>query len=113
MSEMMINQTIENTENIDQKALELAQASEVVDGKPGKLDATVAQNGKNFSGGENFCGDGQPCLLQETGSERGDHHGSRVSAERKGCLGADPDQGRKRKICGNERCISEIKNTGT
>ena len=25
MSEMMINQTIENTENIDQKALELAQ----------------------------------------------------------------------------------------
>ena len=33
------------------KALELAQASEVVDGKPGKLDATVAQNGKNFSGG--------------------------------------------------------------
>ncbi len=34
------------------KALELAQASEVVDGKPGKLDATVAQNGKNFSGGQ-------------------------------------------------------------
>ena len=33
------------------KALELAQASEVVDGKPGKLDATVAQNGQNFSGG--------------------------------------------------------------
>ena len=33
-------------------ALELAQASEVVDGKPGKLDATVAQNGKNFSGGQ-------------------------------------------------------------
>lgn len=34
------------------KALELAQASEVVDGKPGKLDANVAQNGKNFSGGQ-------------------------------------------------------------
>ena len=34
------------------KALELAQASEVVDGKPGKLDATVAQNGKIFSGGQ-------------------------------------------------------------
>ena len=34
------------------KALELAQASEVVDGKPGKLDATVARNGKNFSGGQ-------------------------------------------------------------
>lgn len=34
------------------KALELAQASEVVDGKLGKLDATVAQNGKNFSGGQ-------------------------------------------------------------
>ena len=34
------------------KALELAQTSEVVDGKPGKLDATVAQNGKNFSGGQ-------------------------------------------------------------
>ena len=34
------------------KALELAQASEVVDGKPGKLDATVAQNGKNFAGGQ-------------------------------------------------------------
>ena len=34
------------------KALELAQASEVVDGKPGKLDATVAQNGKNFPGGQ-------------------------------------------------------------
>lgn len=34
------------------KALELAQASEVVDGKPGKLDATVAQNGKNLSGGQ-------------------------------------------------------------
>lgn len=34
------------------RALELAQASEVVDGKPRKLDATVAQNGKNFSGGQ-------------------------------------------------------------
>ena len=34
------------------KALELAQASEVVEGKDGKLDATVAQIGKNFSGGQ-------------------------------------------------------------
>ena len=34
------------------KALELAQASEVVEGKDGKLDATVAQNDKNFSGGQ-------------------------------------------------------------
>ena len=34
------------------KALELAQASDVVEGKDGKLDATVAQNGKNFSGGQ-------------------------------------------------------------
>lgn len=34
------------------KALELAQAAEVVEGKDGKLDATVAQNGKNFSGGQ-------------------------------------------------------------
>ena len=34
------------------KALELAQASEVVEGKDGKLDATVAQNCKNFSGGQ-------------------------------------------------------------
>lgn len=34
------------------KALELAQAAEVVEGKDGKLDAAVAQNGKNFSGGQ-------------------------------------------------------------
>ena len=34
------------------KALELAQAAEVVEGKEGKLDAIVAQNGKNFSGGQ-------------------------------------------------------------
>lgn len=34
------------------KALELAQAAEVVEGKDGKLDAIVAQNGKNFSGGQ-------------------------------------------------------------
>lgn len=34
------------------KALGLAQAAEVVEGKDGKLDATVAQNGKNFSGGQ-------------------------------------------------------------
>ena len=50
MSEMMINQTIENTENIDQKALELAQASEVVDGKPGKLDATKKGTFCTFTG---------------------------------------------------------------
>ena len=40
------------TEEERWKALELAQASEVVEGKDGKLDATVAQNGKNFSGGQ-------------------------------------------------------------
>lgn len=40
------------TENEMWKALDLAQASEVVEGKDGKLDATVAQNGKNFSGGQ-------------------------------------------------------------
>ena len=34
------------------KALELAQAAEVVEGKDGKLDAAVTQNGKNFSGGQ-------------------------------------------------------------
>lgn len=34
------------------KALELAQATEVVEGKQGKLDAEVSQNGKNFSGGQ-------------------------------------------------------------
>lgn len=34
------------------QALELAQAKEVVEGKDGKLDAEVAQNGKNFSGGQ-------------------------------------------------------------
>ena len=40
------------TEDEMWKALELAQAAEVVEGKDGKLDATVAQNGKNFSGGQ-------------------------------------------------------------
>ena len=40
------------TEDDMWKALELAQASEVVEGKDGKLDAAVAQNGKNFSGGQ-------------------------------------------------------------
>ena len=40
------------TEDEMWKALELAQASEVVEGKDGKLDAAVAQNGKNFSGGQ-------------------------------------------------------------
>lgn len=34
------------------KALETAQAKEVVDGKEGKLDAFVEQGGKNFSGGQ-------------------------------------------------------------
>ncbi len=33
-------------------ALETAQAKEVVEGKQGMLDASVAQNGKNFSGGQ-------------------------------------------------------------
>lgn len=33
-------------------ALETAQAKEVVEGKSGGLDAEVAQNGKNFSGGQ-------------------------------------------------------------
>ena len=34
------------------KALETAQAAEVVDGKEGGLDAHVEQNGRNFSGGQ-------------------------------------------------------------
>ena len=34
------------------RALELAQAKEVVEGKDGGLDAMVAQNGRNFSGGQ-------------------------------------------------------------
>ena len=34
------------------EALETAQAKEVVEGKQGMLDAQVAQNGKNFSGGQ-------------------------------------------------------------
>lgn len=34
------------------EAIDLAQAREVVEGKPGKLDAQVSQNGKNFSGGQ-------------------------------------------------------------
>lgn len=34
------------------RALELAQAKEIVEGKEGKLDAEVAQNGRNFSGGQ-------------------------------------------------------------
>ncbi|MBO7339671.1 MAG: ABC transporter ATP-binding protein [Lachnospiraceae bacterium] len=33
-------------------ALELAQAKEIVEGKDGRLDAEVAQNGRNFSGGQ-------------------------------------------------------------
>ncbi|MBR1854738.1 MAG: ABC transporter ATP-binding protein [Lachnospiraceae bacterium] len=34
------------------EALELAQAKEVVEGKDGKLDAEIAQGGKNLSGGQ-------------------------------------------------------------
>ena len=34
------------------EALELAQAKEVVEGKEGKLEEAVAQNGRNFSGGQ-------------------------------------------------------------
>ena len=34
------------------QAIDLAQAREVVEGKDGKLDAAVAQNGKNLSGGQ-------------------------------------------------------------
>ncbi len=40
------------TEGELRKALETAQAKEVVDGKEGKLDAPVEQGGKNFSGGQ-------------------------------------------------------------
>ncbi len=39
-------------ENEMWEAIDLAQAKEVVEGKPGKLDAQVSQNGKNFSGGQ-------------------------------------------------------------
>lgn len=34
------------------EAIDIAQAREVVEGKPGGLDAKVAQNGKNLSGGQ-------------------------------------------------------------
>ncbi len=34
------------------RALELAQAKEIVEGKDGMLEAEVAQNGRNFSGGQ-------------------------------------------------------------
>ena len=34
------------------EALKVAQAKEIVEGKDGQLDATVTQNGKNFSGGQ-------------------------------------------------------------
>ena len=40
------------TEDEMWKAIDLAQAREVVEGKEGGLDAEVAQNGKNFSGGQ-------------------------------------------------------------
>lgn len=39
-------------DNRIRKALETAQAAEVVDGKEGGLDAHVEQNGRNFSGGQ-------------------------------------------------------------
>lgn len=34
------------------RAIDIAQAREVVEGKPGKLDADITQNGKNLSGGQ-------------------------------------------------------------
>ena len=34
------------------KALDIAQATEIVKGKEGELDAVVEQNGRNFSGGQ-------------------------------------------------------------
>lgn len=34
------------------QAIDVAQAREVVEGKPGKLDAQISQNGKNLSGGQ-------------------------------------------------------------
>lgn len=34
------------------RAIDLAQAREVVEGKPGKLDADISQNGRNLSGGQ-------------------------------------------------------------
>lgn len=34
------------------RALDIAQAREIVEGKPGQLDAGVSQNGRNFSGGQ-------------------------------------------------------------
>ena len=40
------------TEDEMWQAIDLAQAREVVEGKEGGLDAEVAQNGKNFSGGQ-------------------------------------------------------------
>jgi len=42
----------EATEEEMWDAIDMAQAREVVEGKAGKLDAEVAQNGKNFSGGQ-------------------------------------------------------------
>ena len=49
--------------------------------------------------------DSRDCY-KETGAGRGDDHRGRVSCEREGWLGTDPDPGRKRKICGNKRRIS-------
>lgn len=43
---------VDATEEEMWQAIDLAQAREVVEGKEGKLDAEVAQNGKNFSGGQ-------------------------------------------------------------
>lgn len=42
----------EATEEEMWQAIDLAQAREVVEGKDGKLDAKIAQNGKNLSGGQ-------------------------------------------------------------
>ena len=42
----------EATEEELWEAIDTAQAREVVEGKDGQLDAAVAQNGKNFSGGQ-------------------------------------------------------------
>lgn len=42
----------EATEEEMWQAIDLAQAREVVEGKEGKLDAEIAQNGKNLSGGQ-------------------------------------------------------------
>ena len=42
----------DSTEEEMWQAIDTAQAREVVEGKEGKLDAEIAQNGKNLSGGQ-------------------------------------------------------------